>query len=251
MRPILRPCSVVDPVDSRDLIPIDFIPAAVLFDMDGLMLDSERAMLGAWRAAALAESIQADDALWLSMVGVHDRASFAILSERLGEDAATRLRAAGDRLYDAQVAAGLPHKNGLIELLDLLDAHGIAKAVATSTRRKRALAKLEASGLIDRFAVIVTGSDVEHPKPAPDIYLLAARQLGVDPRDCLVLEDSEPGVRAALAAGATPIQVPDLVAPSVELRGFGHRIAGSLVQVRGMLQAVLVGRGRVGVAFGA
>lgn len=227
-------------VDPQPVAPIDFVPAAVLFDMDGLMLDSERAMLDAWRAAARAESVEADDTLWLSMVGVHDRASFAMLSAQLGEDAATRLRKASDGLYDRQVAIGLPRKQGLIELLDLLDARGIKKAVATSTLRPRALSKLASSGLIERFAVIVTGSDVEHPKPAPDIYRLAAQRLGVDPRDCVVLEDSEPGVRAALAAGATPIQVPDLVAPSAELRGFGHRIVTSLSEARGLLEAVLV-----------
>ncbi|WP_223620897.1 HAD family phosphatase [Lysobacter sp. ESA13C] len=224
------------------LPPIDFVPDAVLFDMDGLMLDSERAMLETWRAAAVEESIEADDALWLSMVGMHDRASHAMLAERLGADTALRLRDAGDRLYDARVAVGLPLKSGLIDLLDLLDAHGIPKAVATSTRRERALAKLTSSGLIERFAVIVTGSDVEHAKPAPDIYLLAARQLGVDPRRCLVLEDSEPGVRAALAAGATPIQVPDLVPPRAELRGLGHRIADSLVQARTLLDRALGAR---------
>lgn len=220
-------------------VPIGVVPDAVLFDMDGLMLDSERAMLETWREAARSESIQADDALWLSMVGVHDRASFAMLAQRLGEEAATRLRATNDRLYDQRVAAGLPRKPGLLELLDLLDAHGVPKAVATSTRRDRAIRKLSASGLIERFAVIVTGSDVEHPKPAPDIYLLAALRLGVDPRRCLVLEDSEPGVRAALAAGATPIQVPDLVAPGEALLGLGHRVVASLDQVRELLVGAL------------
>ncbi|ALN89679.1 HAD hydrolase, IA, variant 3 family protein [Lysobacter gummosus] len=228
-------------MDEFAVRPLDFVPAAVLFDMDGLMLDSERAMLETWREAALTESIDADDGLWLSMVGMHDRASFAMLAGHLGEDAATRLRDTSYRLYDERVVAGLPRKNGLLELLDLLEARGIAKAVATSTRRERALSKLAASGLIDRFGVIVTGSDVEHPKPAPDIYLLAARELGVDPRRCVVLEDSEPGVRAALAAGATPIQVPDLVAPGEELRGFGHRIVASLGRAHELLDAVLRG----------
>lgn len=223
-------------------VALDFVPDAVLFDMDGLMLDSERAMLETWREAAIAENLAADDAVWLAMVGMHDRASLAHLSGHFGSDAATRLRDASYRLYDARVAAGLPRKRGLLELLDLLEAHGVPKAVATSTQRPRALAKLAASGLIERFAVVVAGSDVEHPKPAPDIYLLAARKLGVDIRRCVVLEDSEPGVRAALAAGATPIQVPDLVAPGEELRAFGHRIVASLEQARGLLERALAQR---------
>lgn len=220
-------------------VALDFVPDAVLFDMDGLMLDSEQAMLETWREAAIAENLAAEDAVWLAMVGMHDRASLTHLSGHFGSDAAIRLRDASYRLYDARVAAGLPRKRGLLELLDLLEAHGVPKAVATSTLRPRALAKLTATGLIGRFAAIVTGSDVEHPKPAPDIYLLAARELGVDARRCVVLEDSEPGVRAALAAGATPIQVPDLVAPGEELRAFGHRIVASLEQARGLLERAL------------
>ena len=220
---------------------IGFVPQAVLFDMDGLMIDSERALLETWREAARAEAIDADDALWLGMVGVHERSCFAMLVDAYGEDAATRLRDANDRLYAERVAAGLPCKHGLFELLDLLEAHAIPKAVATSTPRERALTKLAACGLLPRFPVVITGSDVEHPKPAPDIYLLAARELGVDPAQCLVLEDSEPGVRAALAAGATPIQVPDLVAPGEALRAFGHRIVASLEQARELLAVVLAG----------
>lgn len=223
-------------------VALDFAPDAVLFDMDGLMLDSERAMLETWREAAQAENLAADDAVWLAMVGMHDRASLVHLSGHFGADAATRLRDASYRLYDARVAAGLPRKRGLLELLELLEAQGVPKAVATSTQRPRALAKLSASGLIGRFDAIVAGSDVEHPKPAPDIYLLAARELGVDVRRCVVLEDSEPGVRAALAAGATPIQIPDLVAPGAELRAFGHRIVASLEQARDLLERALAGR---------
>lgn len=218
-----------------ELPALAFAPDAVLFDMDGLMLDSERVMLESWRQAAIEHAMQIDDALWLRMVGMHDLDSLALLNEHLGVDTTQRLMGTNERLYDARVAAGLPLKPGLLALLDWLEAHGVPKAVATSTRRDRAIAKLAASGLLNRFAVVVTGSDVAQAKPAPDIYLLAARQLGVDPRRCVVLEDSEPGVRAALAAGATPIQIPDLVPPSETLRAFGHRIAPSLRHAHGLL----------------
>jgi beta-phosphoglucomutase-like phosphatase (HAD superfamily) len=85
----------------------------------------------------------------------------------------------------------------------------------------------------------VTGSDVVHSKPAPDIYLLAAERLGVAPEHCVVLEDSVPGVRAALAAGMTPIQVPDLVVPDDTARALGHRIVDSLVQARTLIEPAL------------
>ncbi len=91
------------------------------------------------------------------------------------------------------------------------------RAVATSTRRDRAEAQLAQQGLLQRFAALVGGNEVERGKPEPDIFLLAASRLSVAPEDCVVLEDSEPGVRAALAAGMMPIMVPDMHAPSPSL----------------------------------
>jgi beta-phosphoglucomutase-like phosphatase (HAD superfamily) len=88
--------------------------------------------------------------------------------------------------------------------------------------------------------VVCTSSDVAHPKPAPDVYLLAAQQLGVAPGDCLVLEDSPTGVRAALAAGMTPIQVPDLLAPDAAVRALGHRIVDSLADAQTLIEPWLL-----------
>jgi beta-phosphoglucomutase-like phosphatase (HAD superfamily) len=109
--------------------------------------------------------------------------------------------------------------------------------VVTSTRRERALQKLGRCGLLSHFDTVVTGSDVTNPKPAPDIYLLAAERLCVSPARCVVLEDSVPGVRAALAAGMTPIQVPDLVVPDETARALGHRIVDSLLHARELIAA--------------
>lgn len=219
--------------------PIPFAPAAVLLDMDGLLLDSERALLECWREASRLAAREVEDAFWLSMVGLHDRACDAMLAERFGHADADSMRDRCHALYDARIRAGLPLKPGVGELIDLLDARRVPRAIATSTRRERALQKLEAAGLHVRFATIVTGSDVAHPKPAPEIYLLAASRLGVDPQRCVVLEDSIPGVHAALAAGMTPIQVPDLVTPDAEARALGHRIVASLAHARALVEPLL------------
>lgn len=216
---------------------LDFTPAAVLFDMDGLMIDSERAVLECWRIAAAEHALEFDDTLLHSMVGLHDRLCHAMLVERFRDADIDAVSLRTDELYTARVEAGLPLKAGIAELLAWLDALGIPKAVATSTKRVRAEQNLARTGLARHFEVVVTGSDVEHPKPAPDIYLKAAGLLGVAPAQCLVLEDSEPGVRAALAAGMTPIQVPDIKAPSEEVRAFGHRIVASLTDAHGILHA--------------
>lgn len=219
--------------------PIAFAPQAVLFDMDGLMIESERALLQCWREASQELGLPLGDDLWLSMIGLHDRACHELLRALLDETQVQTLLARCHALYDEHVRAGLPLKTGVLELLALLDARGIPRAVATSTRRERALQKLELCGLLSHFHAVVTGSDVAHPKPAPDIYLLAARELGVDPARCVVLEDSVPGVQAALAAGMTPIQVPDLVVPGDDVRALGHRIVESLLHARRLIEPVL------------
>lgn len=222
------------------LVPVDFTPVAVMFDMDGLMIESERALLECWRETALELGLDLDDALWLSFVGLSDRACHDILRARLADEDRVQALLHGLQVrYDARVEAGLPLKTGVLELLTLLKARGIPRAVVTSTRRPRALQKLESTGLLPHFDDVITGNEVQHSKPAPDIYLLAAQRLGVAPSHCIVLEDSVPGVRAALAAGMTPIQVPDLVMPDEGVRALGHRIVESLVHARALIEPTL------------
>lgn len=221
------------------LAPLPFAPQAVLFDMDGLMLDSERVITDCHARAAATLGHELPDGYWLQMVGAGDAVCRRLLVERLGEAAAEALLEQSDAYYDAQVEAGIPHRPGIIALLEWLRGRGVPRAVATSTRNPLASHKLRQAGLAGYFEVVCTASDVAQAKPAPDVYLLAARRLGVEPARCLVLEDSPPGVRAALAAGMTPIQVPDLLAPDAELRALGHRIAPSLEVVLPLLQAAL------------
>jgi len=220
--------------------PVQFTPAAVLFDMDGLMIESERALLQCWREASNGLGLQQlDDGLWLSFVGLSDRVCVDLLRERLDEQQVQALLQETRIRYDRHVEAGLPLKPGVLELLGVLGKRGLPRAVVTSTQRERATQKLRTCGLLPHFHAVITGSDVVHSKPAPDIYLLAAQRLGVDPALCVVLEDSVPGVRAALAAGMTPIQVPDLVFPDEAARALGHRIVDSLVHARELIVAAL------------
>jgi HAD superfamily hydrolase (TIGR01509 family) len=217
-------------------VSLPFTPAAVIFDMDGLMLDSERAIIGCLAEAARELGHDLPEMLWLSMVGHSEAVCRHLLDEAVGETQRDLILRRSHVLYDAVVAAGVPHRPGILAMLDFLQTRGIPRAVATSTRRPLALKKLEASGLLPRFDAICTSSDVEHPKPAPDVYLLAARSLGVDPTQCLVLEDSPTGVRAALAAGMYPIQIPDLIEPDDAVRALGHLILPSLDDARVLLE---------------
>jgi beta-phosphoglucomutase-like phosphatase (HAD superfamily) len=212
-------------------------PRAVIFDMDGLMLDTERLALRAWDQALRALGVHCDPHIARQMIGRNARDSRALVLAHHGADfPVDAVMRASTAVYDAIVAAeGIPVKAGLYRLLDWLESERLPRAVATSTRRERALAKLERSALLHRFDAIVGGDEVARGKPQPDIFLAAAARLRFEPSDCLVLEDSEPGVRAALAAGMAAIMVPDIVGPSEELLAADVVVLESLVEVRAHL----------------
>ncbi len=211
---------------------------AVIFDMDGLMLNTE----SIYRRAALDTlgeyGLPDDDSLCRSTIGRTRKDTRRIYGEyfqgRVDVDAFLgRTAVHYKRIVEAE---GIPTKPGLGELLDCLEARGVAKAVATSTYRETAEWRLEGHGLLERFQALVTGDDVEHGKPAPDIFLRAAEVMGVEPRRCLVLEDSPYGIEAAGAARMTPIMVPDLLAPTVKSRRIAARIVESLHEVRELIE---------------
>lgn len=219
--------------------PLPFLPEAVVFDMDGLMLDSERAINECMARAASDLGHELPASLWLQMIGGGDGLCRRLLADRIGADATVELLARAEAMYDVVADAGIGHRPGIVDLLDWLVARGIPRAVATSTRRPLAMRKLAAAGLLPYFDAVATSSDVAAPKPAPDVYLLAASKLGVAPARCLVLEDSPTGVRAALAAGMTPVQVPDMLVPDDAARALGHRIVASLGDAQRLLEARL------------
>jgi HAD superfamily hydrolase (TIGR01509 family) len=142
------------------------------------------------------------------------------------------------RAIDRAIASGgISVKPGLIVLLDQLDAWGMPKAVASSTARALVLRRLSAVGLVDRFNAIVGGDEVAHGKPAPDVFVEAARRLGVPASACAVLEDSDNGIRAAHGAGALAIMVPDLKPPDADTAAFAWRVVPSLTDALALLRA--------------
>ena len=194
-------------------------PAAVIFDMDGLMLDTEPLAARAWRDAAAALGVEFEMALAQAMVGRNFVDCAAMVRAHYGaEYPVDALLARWHATYDGIVEReGLVLKPGIHALVAWLEGHAVPRAVATSTRRERAREKLARTALLPRFHELIGGDEVPFGKPAPDIYLEAARRLGTSASACLVLEDSEPGVRAALAAGMMPIMVPDSHPPSADL----------------------------------
>lgn len=212
-------------------------PAALVLDMDGTLLDTEPLAARAWVGAAAALGLAFDAGLPERLIGRNFRDCRALIAACHGEAYPVDALMGGWHVaYDAIVEReGLALKPGVLDLFDWLDDVGLPRAVATSTRRERALAKLGRVALAARLHALVGGDEIARGKPAPDIFLAAAERLGVAPADCVAIEDSDAGVRAALAAGMTAIMVPDLVPPGPDLVDRGALVHENLAQTLALL----------------
>jgi HAD superfamily hydrolase (TIGR01509 family) len=189
---------------------------AVVFDMDGLLLDSERPTRDAWLQAAAAVGVPLSVADYLSVVGLNHTDSHTRLLALFGNDTAL-LRAARAHA-DAHLAsiAAFDAKPGARRLLDTLRDARIPCAVASSTHHAEVRRRLAAAGLLAYFAAVCGGDEVTQGKPAPELYRLALARLGAPADRSIAFEDSGHGVQAALAAGLATVAVPDLKAPAPE-----------------------------------
>ncbi len=194
--------------------------SAVLLDMDGTLLDTEKVYFDSLVAALNAHGYTDDVvAVCHAMIGLPGPECELMLVRRYGEDfPLAEINRAFAANRDEIFRAGLPLKAGAIELLDALRSAERPMAIVTSSSRRSADQHLTLAGIRARFDTVLTRDDVAHCKPSPDLYLLAAKRLRVKLEACVAIEDSNHGVTAAHAAGAITLMVPDMIPPTEETR---------------------------------
>jgi HAD superfamily hydrolase (TIGR01509 family) len=205
---------------------------AVIFDMDGLMLDTEGPAASAWIEAARQTGWNVAVEVMHQCIGVNEESTKQILMGVYGSDFPyDRIRTLMRELVFIRAEReGIPHRPGLKTLLDHLARLDLPLAVATSTAGDLARWRLRKAGILERFAIIVCGDEVKRGKPAPDIFLLAAERLGKIPAECIGFEDSPAGLRALHAAGIPSVFVKDMLEPPEAVLNTVWRRFGDLAE---------------------
>jgi HAD superfamily hydrolase (TIGR01509 family) len=219
-----------------------FLPGAVIFDMDGLLLDTEGPVIALWVEVGRQLGWDVTEETVFRTVGINEAATRAVFIGEYGpefpyDEARSRLI----QIYLARAEKeGIPHRPGLAVLLDHLAGLGIPLGIATSSDRETALWKLRCAGIGGRFSVLVCGDEAGRGKPAPDIFLCAAERLGKAPAECIGFEDSPAGLTALHAAGIRSVFIKDMVEPPAEVLRTVWRRYGDLAEA-----AALFGKGPV------
>ncbi len=210
---------------------------AVVFDMDGVLFDTERLCMDSWIEIARCQGITGMEEVFPLCIGLNHNDTKMLVLKHYGKDFPfeefTKEASAWFRAYVDE--KGLPVKEGVRDILVYLKENGWKVGLASSTRYKSIVAHLERTGLSEYFSAIVAGDMVEHSKPQPDIYLMACKELGVEAAQTYAIEDSPNGIRAAYRAGMKPLMVPDMLVPDEEMKELSYRIFEDLVQVQEFL----------------
>jgi HAD superfamily hydrolase (TIGR01509 family) len=213
---------------------------AVIFDMDGVLIDSERRSFECFKKVFKEHNFEIDEKFYLKLIGRNVASIKTLMEEEYGADFPF------DTIYKkkANLAGEITDRDGVIikpgvhEILDYLNKENYKIAVATSTRRERALQLLEQAKIKDRVNYIICGDQVENSKPDPEIFLKAAKGLDVNPEKCIVIEDSDAGITAAHAAKMIGIHVPDMKFLDDDTKELAFKICDNLIDVKNYLKEI-------------
>ncbi|MHC1682142.1 MAG: HAD family hydrolase [Clostridiaceae bacterium] len=205
----------------------------VIFDMDGLMFDTELISKRAWKDIGKLNNFEVSDEFLLGLLGRNGKAIELQFKGLFGEEFpfAELYKAKELRADDIIEEEGLVKKEGLIELIDYLKANDFKIAVATSSSREKAHRLLSIAGVLEKFDKVLCGDEISKGKPDPEIFLTVCQKLDVEPSKAIVLEDSERGLEAAVAGGIACVLIPDLVEPSEKHVSLAHSKVKSLKEI--------------------
>ena len=214
---------------------------AVIFDVDGTLLDTERIYMKAWKEAAAEAGYVMPDSVLQKTRAVNTKDAARIFEEEIGNGFSYQaVRPIRVRIAEEIIKRESPIlKPGVLELLAFLEGKGIRLSVASSTNQQGTREHLAESRILDRFEVVVGGDMVTNGKPHPDIFLKAAEALGAAPEECIVVEDSPAGIRAARAAGLKAVLVPDQAAITQEIIDMADVVLNSLLEMPAYLQTLI------------
>lgn len=206
---------------------------AVVFDMDGVLFDTEKMYLDAWNILGAQKNISDIEGTAKKCIGLSVTDTVALLKNTYGEDFPVEEY---HKIIEASVKDkiqrdGIPVKQGVGDILDYLYSINFTVGLASSTKYNKIIEHLERAGLLKYFKVIIGGDMIAHSKPDPEIYKTACMRLGVDPSEAAAVEDSKNGVISAHLAGMIPLLVPDLVAPDREMLSMSKKCFDSLEDV--------------------
>ena len=210
---------------------------AVVFDMDGVIFDTEHLIYRQWLEIGPKYGFNTLDTLFYSVIGGTKTRTEQVFYKEYGRDIPYwEFRDETKKAFFEYVNVhGVPKKDGIHELLEYLKERGYKIGLASSTSIETITAELKMEKLYDYFDVIIGGDLIKNSKPAPDIYLTACERLGVAPENAVAIEDSFNGIRSASSAGMMAIMVPDMIEPDDEMREKAYAIKRDLFEVKEML----------------
>lgn len=188
-----------------------------IFDMDGLLFDTERMYRDSWKQSAQQFGLVHNPDFPRTVCGSSGAHMREIILQYYPQVDAKAFADDCILRVERELETHVPEKTGVRDILQYFKQHGVRVAVASSSKRATVLHNLKQADILSYFDAVVSGDQVTHGKPAPDIFLLAAQQIGCDPENCYVFEDGTNGIRAGAAAGCTTIMIPDLTPPNAQL----------------------------------
>ena len=210
----------------------------IIFDMDGLMFDTERLIYKSWKETCKKYKQNISDEIFKKTIGLNWKRTIEVYKKYYGsslpyEDIIDETMNIFENFIRSE---GVPLKEGVLELLDYNKKKQLKMAVATSTRRDRTELMLNLSGTGKYFDIVVCGDEITNGKPDPEIFLETAKKLNCRPENCIVLEDSKNGIIAAYKAGMIPIMVPDIIKPEKEIEAMIFKKFDSLKEVKSFFE---------------